>query len=103
MSTGKTNVAPNMARTCCAPRPTVRPHDSRSSGRTTSPGAGARPSPWTVHPLITGDRLGLRHAHPVQQEAEVARPAALAGLGGDDGHVHDGRQVLGHEVAAHHP
>ena len=77
MSTGKTNVAPNMASTCCAPRPTVRPHDSRSSGRTTSPGAGARPSPCTVHPLITGDRLGLRRV----SDRVAMRPGSLTCAG----------------------
>ncbi len=40
MITGKTNVAPNIATTCCAPSPTVLPHGSRSSGATGSPGAG---------------------------------------------------------------
>jgi hypothetical protein len=34
-----------MATTCCAPRPAVRGQESRSSGRTTAPGAGVRPSP----------------------------------------------------------
>ena len=33
MMIGKTNVAPNIATTCCAPRPTVAAQDSRSSGR----------------------------------------------------------------------
>ncbi|GAM44761.1 hypothetical protein NSK11_contig00010-0068 [Nocardia seriolae] len=37
-----------MATTCCAPNPKVRGHDNRSSGRTTAPGAGVRPSPCTV-------------------------------------------------------
>ena len=33
MTSGKTNVAPNIATTCWAPMPTVRGQDSRSSGR----------------------------------------------------------------------
>ena len=41
---GKTKVAPNIATTCWAPRPTVRGHDSRSSARTTAPGGGVLPS-----------------------------------------------------------
>ena len=40
ITTGNTKVAPNMATTCWAPRPTVLPHGSRSSGATGSPGAG---------------------------------------------------------------
>ena len=50
MMSGKTNVAPNIATMCCAPRPRVRPHDRRSSGRTTSPTRGVEPSPWSFHP-----------------------------------------------------
>ena len=38
MTSGKTKVAPNIATTCWAPRPTVLPHDRRSSGATTSSG-----------------------------------------------------------------
>ncbi len=45
MTIGKTNVAPNMAMTCCAPMPIVRGHDSRSSGATASPSGGVLPSP----------------------------------------------------------
>ncbi len=48
MSTGATKLAPNIATTCWAPSPAVRGHDSRSSGRTTAPGAGVRPSPCRV-------------------------------------------------------
>src|ERR671926_449272 len=40
MTIGKTKVAPNIATTCCAPIPTVRGHDSRSSGATASPRSG---------------------------------------------------------------
>src|SRR5918998_3621743 len=40
ITTGNTNVAPNMATTCCAPRPMVLPHGSRWFGITASPGAG---------------------------------------------------------------
>jgi hypothetical protein len=36
MINGNTNVAPNMATTCWAPRPTVLPHDSLLSGATMS-------------------------------------------------------------------
>ena len=43
--TGTRKVAPNMATTCCIPIPAVRPHDSRSSGRTTAPGVTVLPSP----------------------------------------------------------
>ena len=45
MTSGKTKVAPNIATTCWAPRPTVLPHDSRSSGATTSSGPKVLPSP----------------------------------------------------------
>ena len=45
VSTGTRKVAPNMATTCCIPIPAVRPHDSRSSGRTTAPGVTVLPSP----------------------------------------------------------
>src|SRR4051812_32555586 len=51
ITTGKTNVAPNIATTCWAPMPTVLPHESRSSGLTTSPGAGPPPSPCSFHPI----------------------------------------------------
>ena len=51
MMSGKTKVAPNMATTCCAPRPTVLPQLSLSSGATTSPGASALPSPWSFQPM----------------------------------------------------
>ena len=47
MTIGKTKVAPNIATTCCAPRPIVRGQESLSSGRTTSPGGGVFPS-WTT-------------------------------------------------------
>src|SRR5690348_10803170 len=50
MMMGKTNVAPNIATTCCAPSPTVRGQDSRSSGRTTAPGGGVLPPCTTRHP-----------------------------------------------------
>src|SRR3954451_21962517 len=40
ITNGNTNVAPNIATTCCAPSPAVLPHGSRSSGATGSPGAG---------------------------------------------------------------
>src|SRR4029079_17599289 len=38
---GKMNVAPNMATTCWAPRPTVLPQASRWCGATASPGLGS--------------------------------------------------------------
>ncbi len=44
MIAGKTKVAPNIATTCCAPRPPIRSQDSRSPGRTTAPGGGVLPS-----------------------------------------------------------
>ena len=50
MTSGNTNVAPNIATTCWAPNPIVRGQESRSSGLTTSPGASLRPSPCTFHP-----------------------------------------------------
>src|SRR5215216_5767858 len=50
MTSGKTNVAPNIATTCWAPRPIVRVQDRRSSGRTTSPGGGVLPPCTTRHP-----------------------------------------------------
>lgn len=48
--TGATKQAPIMETTCCAPRPTVRPQVSRSSGLTTSPGARLLPSPCSFQP-----------------------------------------------------
>ena len=59
ITTGKTNVAPNIATTCCAPMPTVRPHESRSSGPTTSPGAGVRPSPCNFQPIAMAALPGV--------------------------------------------
>jgi hypothetical protein len=45
MTSGNTNVPPNMATTCWAPNPTVRGQDSRSSGATAAPTGGVLPSP----------------------------------------------------------
>src|SRR5258708_40246345 len=50
MTRGNTNVAPNIATTCCAPSPTVRGQDRRSSGRTTAPGGGVLPPYATRQP-----------------------------------------------------
>ena len=50
MTSGKTKVAPNIATTCWAPSPTVLPHDSRSSGATTSSGPIVLPSPCSFQP-----------------------------------------------------
>ena len=44
MTSGKTNVAPNIATTCWAPTPIVLPHGSRWPGATGSPGAGSTTS-----------------------------------------------------------
>ena len=51
MISGNTNVAPNIATTCWAPSPTVRPHDSRSSGATAAPGGGVLPSYTSFQPI----------------------------------------------------
>ena len=59
MTSGKTNVAPNIATTCWAPRPTVLPHDRRSSGATTSLGPSVRPSPFSVQPKPSAMALPL--------------------------------------------
>jgi len=48
INSGKTKVAPNIATTCWAPRPTVLPQLNRSWGATTSPGLRV-PSPCRVH------------------------------------------------------
>src|SRR5215213_6871637 len=50
MTIGNTKVAPNIATTCWAPRPTIRGQDRRSSARTTAPGGGVLPS-WTTRQL----------------------------------------------------
>src|SRR5690625_3155174 len=47
---GNTNVAANMATTCCEPIPTVRPQLISSCGPTDSPGGGVLP-PWTSFQL----------------------------------------------------
>ena len=44
MTSGKTNVAPNIATTCWAPTPTVLPQGRRWLGATGSPGAGSTTS-----------------------------------------------------------
>ena len=44
MTNGNTNVAPNIATTCWAPRPAVLPHARRWCGITASPGAGSTTS-----------------------------------------------------------
>ena len=45
VNNGTRKVAPNIATTCWAPIPAVRGHDSRSPGRTTSPGLMDVPLP----------------------------------------------------------
>src|SRR6478735_10114365 len=66
MTSGKTNVAPNMATTCWAPTPTVLPQGSRWRGPTASPGWGSTTShlniDMTAHPF--GVRTGPRPAQP---------------------------------------
>ena len=44
ITSGNTNVAPNIATTCCAPRPTVLPQPNRWCGATASPGSGSTTS-----------------------------------------------------------
>ena len=61
MMSGKTNVAPNIATTCWAPSPTVRPQLSRSSGLTTSPGARVLPSPCSFQPNAMRASWGQRN------------------------------------------
>ena len=58
MTSGKTKVAPNIATTCCAPRPTVLPHARRWFGATASPGAGSTTSHLNIDidlTLLCGD------------------------------------------------
>ncbi len=50
VSTGTSAVAPNIARMCWPPSPSMYGMRSRSFVRTTSPGATVRPSPWIVQP-----------------------------------------------------
>src|SRR5699024_8852552 len=50
MMSGNTNVAPNIATMCCAPRPIVRGQLRRSPGATAAPGAMFLPSPCSFHP-----------------------------------------------------
>ena len=50
--TGTRNVAPNIATTCWAPKPIVRGHESRSSGRTMASVATVRPSPCRVQGIV---------------------------------------------------
>src|SRR6478609_10434173 len=70
MINGKTNVAPNIATTCCAPTPIVLGQDNRSSGRTTSPSDRGLPSPTSFHPIaiFSSSRgcspVGVRHVMP---------------------------------------
>ena len=45
VNNGTRKVAPHIATTCCAPIPAVRGHESRSFGRTTSPGLMDVPLP----------------------------------------------------------
>ena len=61
ITSGNTNVAPNMATTCWAPRPAVRPQLSRSIGPTASPGGGVFPSCTTVQLNI--DMTASSYAH----------------------------------------
>ena len=66
VSTGTSAVAPNIARMCCPPRPSMFGMFSRSSGRTTAPGSTVRPSPWIFQTLprpdpISPPSFALRH------------------------------------------
>ena len=87
MISGKTNVAPNIATTCWAPRPTVRPQDSRSSGATASPGGGVLPSCTTFQPIAMLD------SHP--SSAGVTRDDVNAGTHGRVAHA---SRVGAHDV-----
>lgn len=50
--TGTRNVAPNIATTCCAPMPMVRPQSSRSPGATTK-SSSARDSTYFQFSKVT--------------------------------------------------
>src|SRR4051794_4867192 len=65
---GTVKVDPNIATTCWAPMPTVRPQPRRSSGRTTAPGAMVLPSPWTVQPnrRAGGEVVVLMRVHALR-------------------------------------
>src|SRR6476646_2916373 len=52
MMIGKTNVAPNIATTCCAPTPTVFGQDSRSSGFTGVPRGRGLSIPTGFQPKV---------------------------------------------------
>jgi len=49
VSSGTRNVAPNIATTCCTPRPIVRPQVRRSSGATIVVAETVAPSPCSFH------------------------------------------------------
>ena len=51
MMIGKTNVAPNIATTCCAPTPIVFGQDSRSSGLTGVPIGSGLSIPTGFQPM----------------------------------------------------
>ncbi len=76
MTSGKTNVAPNMATTCWAPTPTVLPQGSRWPGATGSPGAGSTTSHLNIDMmcLFRSVRTRARHVpmlhmrHPSRRE-----------------------------------
>src|SRR4051812_25364014 len=81
MMSGNTNVAPNIATTCWAPSPAVRPHESRSSGATTSVGPRVFPSPYSFQPSAIE---GLLHLAPPgwrgpRQPAHCTKPRPSTG------------------------
>ena len=59
VSTGTSAVAPNMARMCWPPRPSMFGMSRRSFGLTTAPGATVRPSPWSFHTLSIPEPISL--------------------------------------------
>src|SRR4051794_24478188 len=94
ITSGNTNVAPNMATTCWAPSPTVLPHARRWWGATGSPGAGSTTSHLNSDD-ISAPSLGSRsfgsppenpqrsdaHLTPSTARSAEGTPVSLAGRG----------------------
>ena len=80
MTSGNTNVAPNIATTCWAPRPTVFPHERRSSGATTSSGPSVRPSPFSFHPTPSAMAMpSFPGQHVVRVVGDAAHETVIHG------------------------
>src|SRR5471030_118631 len=80
---GNTNVAPNIATTCWAPRPTVLGHDGRSSGATTSFGPSVPSCSFQPIDILSsmGSRLVGDGGHALSRDERNLLPTPTLHMG----------------------